>query len=355
MRIGDPVLRINAVAALAPRLTPALRERLRGKANSLKPHAAVDILIAIVAGADGETKLDLIAAARAAADAVESESGTALAYLDIARHLDGQERAAALETALSRAFVVELAEEREPVVVDVLYELSDVDPERALALSEHLPEPARRRLVPYLITRLDAAAQDHVIRRLVATADERGRAQLVVSLLDQRVESWDGAVLSGLRDVALDLDDPVARAQALAAVMNVLPDAERSEIASDLRLLASNRHLPRPSRSYALEALIRYGSAQERIAALSTLLALQRGDQSTPATETFTSHSALFRGLPASAHDPVWRALLDVFATHARPRLLEAFADLASVIALGRPGLAVQLVEAIDDAVRWWP
>ena len=168
MRIGDPVLRVNAVAALAPRLTPALRERLRGKANSLEPHAAVDILIAIVAGADGETKLDLIAAARAAADAVESESGTALAYLEIARHLDGQERAAALETALSRAFVVELAEEREPVVVDVLYELSDVDPERALALSEHLPEPARRRLVPYLITRLDAAAQDHVIRRLVA-------------------------------------------------------------------------------------------------------------------------------------------------------------------------------------------
>ena len=112
--------------------------------------------------------------------------------------------------------------------------------------------------------------------------------------------------------------------------MNVLPDTERSEIASDLRLLASYRHLPRPSTSYALEALIRYGSAQERIAALSTLLALQRGDQSNPATEHVHFSTRLCsEGFPPRLTIPSGGGR-DVFATHARPRLLEAFADLAS-------------------------
>ena len=343
-RVADSVValahavdRFNAVVALAPRLAPETRDRLRRRTDD------VDLLLALVPGADPVTREELIDAACAAVEQLDSDAATAAAYLEISRLLDGEKRATVLDTALSWAYVVELAEAREPILAEVLSELASVDPARALRESSALPDRAQHRLLPQLISGLDAAGQLAVAAQVDAVANENTRADLLAALL--AAEGLAAPITARLREAVQRLAEPKARVTALAALVPALP----GEAGTELRALAETRELPVPSRELALGSLLALGSDDQRVAAFAGLLATRRSSTSSgPLDVGVTLNGAAEPAL-------MWMKLMRVLAGEPRPTILDALSALADVAAGYGDEPIAQLVEAVGDSVRWWP
>ena len=299
----------------------------------------VDVLLALVPGADPATREELIDAAGAAVEQLDSDAATAAAYLEISRLLEGEERTTVLDAALSWAYVVEIAEAREPILADVLSELASVDPARALQQLDALPERDQYRLLPQLISGLDAAGQLAVAAQVDAVPSEDTRADLLAALLS--VEGLAATTTARLREAVQRLAEPSARVKALTA----LPDEDGSE----LRTLAETRALPVSSRELALSSLLALGSDDERVAAFANLLATRRSSTSSGPFDI----DVIFDG----AADPalLWMKLMRVLAGESRPTILEALSALADVAAGFGEELTAQLIEAVDDSVQWWP
>ena len=297
------------------------------------------MLLALVPGADPATREELIDAAGAAVEQLDSDAATAAAYLEISRLLEGAERTTVLDAALSWAYVVEIAEAREPILAEVLSDLASVDPARALRESSALPERDQHRLLPQLISGLDAAGQLAVAAQVDAVASEDTRADLLATLLP--VEGLAAPTSARLREAVQRLAEPSARVKALTA----LPD----EAGSELRALAETRALPVPSRELALSSLLTLGSDDERVAAFANLLATRRSSTSSGPLDI----GVIFDG----ATDParLWMKLMRVLAAEDRPTILEALSALADVTAGFGEQLTAQLIEAVDESVRWWP
>ena len=210
---ANRTLRYTAVAALGPRLPPDLRLRLGERAVALGGPEAVDLLIAVVRGADDTTKNTLLEAARAAAEGIVSDSGevgmrTSTSLLSTARSdaPSRSRRSAVLGPGRrgSRGARRYAPAELRDLATMVL-------PVRALQLSAHLTTPARHRLLPVLIVQLDASLQLEVVKE-VESADEVTRAGVLSSLLDPSIlDHLDGAAASRLRDAARTATDPRAR------------------------------------------------------------------------------------------------------------------------------------------------
>ncbi len=335
--LSDEFDRLHAVAALAPRLSPKARDRLRRRIDEF------DLMLALVDEAEPTTREELIDAAGALVQRLDSDAATALAYLELSRLHDGEKRTTALDAALSWAYAVELAEARQPVLEEVLGELASLDPARALRESSALPEPAQHRLLPRLISGLDAAGQLDVVQQVDSVLDEDSRADLLVEMLG--TQGLTATAAARLRETARRLTEPRARVKALAALLPMLPE----EAGEGLRALTESRELAAPSRELALGSLLGLGSDDARIAAVSKLLTTRRAHTSPDPLDI----AAMFEG--AAEPRLLWAKLIRVLAGHSRPTILDALAALADVAAENGGQLGVELVEAVGDCVRWWP
>jgi hypothetical protein len=331
--LADDVDRFTSVAALAPRLTRQARDRLR------KGTEDVDLLLALVPGADPAMREELLDAAATATRQLDTDAATSAAYLEISRLLDGKKRTEVLEAALSWAYVVEIAEAREPILEEVLSELATVDPRRAILLARvDLPECAWRRLLPHLISRLDAAEQLEAAQQAEAASEDE-RADLLAELL--RVKGLAATTSAWLRDAVQRLTEPRARVKALAAMAG--------EAYPELRALAETRDLPDPSRQLAFRSLLALGPDDARAAVFASLLATRRSSPPSAPLDV----GVVFDGAAEPAL--LWAKLMRVLAGHPRPTVLDALAAFADVVAGHGEEVTAQIVDAIKESILWWP
>ena len=331
-----PVERFNALARLAPRLKPATRERLRRGSNDL------NVLLALMDGAEPRVRDELLDAAAEAANLLESEAAFVDAYRRLSHYFDGDERTAALEKALSYAYVIEDADERGIALDDVLSDLAQVDPARVLDQLGALDGDGQRRMLPWLLAHLDARRQGEVVQRAERLESEDARADALASLA--RTKGLTPASVGLLHQAGQRLTGVNARAKVLAALLPSDPDG----VATELRALTGSRDLTAPGRAAALSALMALGSDDARVTDFAALLAARRS----PMSRERLDFSVVFDG--ATDATLLWSRLMRVLADHPRSTIFDALSAFSDVAAERGEPVSAELVEAVSDCVRWW-
>jgi hypothetical protein len=334
-RLRNRFERFSALSQLAPRLGPETRERLGRGSDDL------DVLLALVEGADPEAREQLLAAAAEVANLLESEAAYVDACRRLAHYRDGDARTEALEKALSYAYVVEDAEARTLLLEDVLGDYAEVDPARVLDQLGALDRRAQQRLLPWLWPRLDGLQLGEVVRRAEALEPEDARAAVLAGLAGA-ADTPERVAL--VRAAQRRLTEPVPRVKVLAALLPTSPDG----IAAELRALADSRELPANGRAIALGALMSRGSDEARVADFAGMLAARRS----PASREPLAVGTVFD----AAEDPtlLWSRLMPVLADHPRATIFAVLSAFADVAAAQGDELSLSLIEAIGDCVRWW-
>ena len=328
--------RFSALAALAPRLSPDTRDRLRSGSDDL------NVLLALVNGAEPAVRQELLASAAEVANLLESEAAYVDARRRISHYLDGDARTQALEKALSSAYVVEEAEEREQLLDDVLSDLAQVDPARVLGQLDALDRDEQQRMLPWLLRYLDDQMQSEVVRRAEALEPEDARADVLASLVGVENITPNSVALIG--HAQQRLTGLTARAKVLAALLPTSPDS----IAAELRELSGSHEMPANGRAIALGALMAHGSDDTRVADFAGMLAARRS----PMSRERLDLGAVFK--EAADSTLFWWKLMRVLAEHPRSTIFDVLSALADVAAARDGELSVQLIEAISDCVRWW-
>lgn len=328
--------RFSALTQLAPRLSPETRDRMRSATEDL------NVLLALVNGAEPAVRKELLDAAAEAANLLEPEAAYVDACRRISHYLDGDARREALERALSYAYVVEDAEERSQLLDDVLSDLAQVDPARVLAQLGALDLHGQQRMLPWLLKHLPDQRQVEVVRWAAELEPEDARADALASLAG--VEGITPESVALIRHSEQQLTGLTARVKVLAALLPFRPDS----LAPELRDLAGSRDLAPNGRAIARGALMSHGSEDARVADFARMLAARRS----PMSRERLDIGAVFD--EAGDSTLVWSKVIRVLADHPRSRIFDVLSAFADVAAAQGEGLSVQLIEAIRDCVRWW-
>ena len=336
--VRRPVERFTALARLAARLTPETRDRLRRGTDDL------NVLLALVDGAEPVVRQELLDSAAEAANLLESETAFVDACRRMSHYLDGDERTAALGKALAYAYSVEDAEAGQQVVDDVLSDLAQVDPAQVLDQLGALDGHGQRRMLPWLLKHVDDQRQGEVVQRAEALEPEDARADALASLAG--VEGLTPATVALLHQTGQRLAGLNARAKVLAALLPIGPEG----IVTELRALADSRELTAPGRASVFSALMARGSDAARVADFAGLLAARRS----PTSRERPDLSVVFDG--ASDTTILWSKLMRVLADHPRSTIFEALSAFADVAAGVRRGAQLRSSsKRSSDSMQWWP
>jgi hypothetical protein len=330
------VERFSALAALAPRLSPETRDRLRSGCDDL------NVLLALVDGAEPAVRQELLTSAAETANLRESDAAYVDACRRISHYLDGDARTEALEKALSYAYVVEDAEARGQLLDDVLSDLAQVDPARVLDQLGALDRHGQQRMLPWLLQHLDDQTKAEVVRRAEALEPEDARADALAALA--RAESMTPESVALIRHAQQRLTGLTARVKVLAALLPTSPGS----IAPELRELTGSHELAANGRAIALGALMSQGPDDARVADFAGMLAARRS----PMARERLDIGAVFH--EAADSMLLWWKLMRVLADHPRSTILDVLSAFADEAAAQGHELSVQLIEAIGDSVRWW-